>query len=97
MKKFKTNQDRLNDLKKRGDLIKESFQKEFNKIKRLDEGYLDPPDYGQDEEIEGVTGIFIDMDGNNLPDNYDWRDENWVDASEVHFKTNFKCEYRVNT
>ena len=37
MKKFKTNQDRLDDLKKRGDLIKESFLNEFNKIRRVDE------------------------------------------------------------
>ena len=37
MKKFKTNEDRLSNLKKRGQLIKESFQKEFNKIKRIDE------------------------------------------------------------
>jgi hypothetical protein len=36
-KKFVTNQSRLDDLKRRGDLIKESFQKEFNKIKRLNE------------------------------------------------------------
>ena len=37
-KKFFTHTDRLESLKKRSKLIKESFQKEFNKIKRLDEG-----------------------------------------------------------
>jgi hypothetical protein len=37
MSKFKTNEDRLNNLEKRGQLIKESFQREFNKIKRVDE------------------------------------------------------------
>jgi len=37
MKKFNTNKDRLDNLKERGNLIKEAFQKEFNKIQRLDE------------------------------------------------------------
>jgi len=39
MKKFKTNEDRLNNLKKRSQLIKESFHATFNKIKRIDEGF----------------------------------------------------------
>jgi hypothetical protein len=37
MKKINTNKDRLEDLKKRGNLIKESFQEQFNKIKRINE------------------------------------------------------------
>lgn len=40
-KKFLTEKDRLNTLKERGDKIKEAFKKEFNKIKRIDEGEFD--------------------------------------------------------
>jgi len=36
-KKFLTESDRLNNLEKRGNAIKEAFQREYNKIKRLDE------------------------------------------------------------
>ena len=36
-KKFNTEKDRLENLKKRGDLIKESFHGMFNRIKRIDE------------------------------------------------------------
>jgi hypothetical protein len=48
-KKFLTENDRLENLKKRGQLIKESFQKEFNKIKRLDEAEL------SDEELDALA------------------------------------------
>ena len=37
MKKILTNKERLESLKKRSNLIKESFQREYDKIKRLDE------------------------------------------------------------
>ena len=39
MKKFNTDNDRLESIEKRGNLIKESFKKEFNKIKRVDEDF----------------------------------------------------------
>jgi len=39
MKKINTNKDRLESLKKRGDLIKESFHETFNNIKRIDEDF----------------------------------------------------------
>lgn len=55
MKKIQTNKDRLDNLKKRGDLIKESFQKEFNKIKRVDEswngGEYDSPEHQAQEDF----------------------------------------------
>ena len=49
-KKFNTNEDRLENLKSRGNNIVESFSATFNKIKRVNEGDL------SDEELEALAG-----------------------------------------
>jgi len=62
-KKFLTNQDRLDNLEKRGELIKESFQKEFDKIKRLNEERPKHARYGPDptpEESELISKVVKD-------------------------------------
>ena len=74
MKKINTNKDRLESIEKRGNLIKESFQREFNKIKRIDEDYDDrdrnnpnaPWNLPDGPEFDGDFKI-ID-DGNNIDD-----------------------------
>ena len=59
MKKINTNKDRLENLEKRGNLIKESFQEQFNKIKRLNE------DWGDTEEFDDFQKRKPYIDSNN--------------------------------
>jgi len=54
MKKIQTKKDRLDSLKKRGNLIKESFQAQFNKIKRVNETELSDEELS-DEELEALA------------------------------------------
>jgi len=70
MKKINTNKDRLDTLVKRGNLIKESFKKEFDKIKRVNES-----------EDESGAELFYSDEFNNA--NKDYTDNMFKNMKKV--------------
>jgi len=100
MKKINTNKDRLENLKERGDLIKESFQREFNKIKRVDEEF-DWSKYEHklsDEELDALGKGEADYEDKatraNLGEDSGlgkWGKKEWAPGEEEHMDAHIKA------
>jgi len=100
MKKINTNKDRLANLEERGNLIKESFKKEFDKIKRVDESNRDGGGFGkwgkanlspeekvvEEEYIEGSFGTLQYRGGDGMP----YGPDSWAQYKGM-FTTNNGC------